>query len=231
MEGLSGNGNAKPSMEAGSSLGAHGWNQTIPPLITTTTAASADQHYAKESNEQARVHFEKAIALDAHYARAHSGLAFTHNLDYNFGWSEDVEASLSRAREASLQAIALDDSDNRARTTLGWTYVYQGRIDEGVAEIGKAVSLNPNDAGVLARGGYALTYQGEFEKAIGQVEKAMRLNPFHADYYYDALGWAQYFLEQYDDALRTMARIAKPNAGHNRSLAAIYARLGQMDNG
>ena len=187
------------------------------------------QHYAKESNEQARVHFEKAIALDAQYARAYSGLAFTHNLDYNFGWSEDVDASLNRAREASLQAIALDDSDNRARTTLGWTYVYQGRVDEGVTEIERAVRLNPNDAGVLARGGYALTYQGEFENAIDQVEKAMRLNPFHPDYYYDALGWAQYFLEQYNDALRTMTRIAKPNAGHNRSLAVIYARLGQMD--
>ncbi|MDA9981647.1 tetratricopeptide repeat protein [Gammaproteobacteria bacterium] len=127
-------------------------------------------------------------------------------------------------------AIALEDSDNRPRVTLGWAYINGGQIDKGVAEIKKGIALNPNDAGVLARSGYALTYAGEFEQAIDNAERAMRINPFHPSYYYDVLGWAQYFLRQYDDALRTMANISKASPAQHRTLAAIYARLGQVDN-
>ncbi|MDA9981648.1 hypothetical protein N9H39_02710 [Gammaproteobacteria bacterium] len=56
----------------------------------------------KESNEKVRTHFEKAIELDAQYARAYSGIAFTHNIDFRRSWSKNVDATLSHAREASL---------------------------------------------------------------------------------------------------------------------------------
>jgi TolB-like protein len=52
----------------------------------------------KESNEKARTHFEKAIELDAQYARAYSGLAFTHNIDFGRGWSKDVDVSFPAAK-------------------------------------------------------------------------------------------------------------------------------------
>ena len=187
------------------------------------------EEYSKESNQQARVYFEKAIALDPNYSRAHQGLAYTYVYDYLYGWGEDSAASLKRFREFTVQAIDLNDQDNQARAALGWAFIHEGRIDEGVAEIEKAVALNPSDAMVLAQGGYALIFQGNFKKAVDQVQQAMRLNPFHSDEYYDVLGWALYFLEQYDAALRAEASITKPNAGNHRVLAAIYARLGQMD--
>lgn len=185
--------------------------------------------WKKESNAQARAHFQKAIELDPQYSRAYSGLAFSHNIDLGRGWSEDTDASFKRAEEASLRAIALDDSDNRPRIVLGWAYINKGDIEKGIAEIKKGVSLNPNDANVLARSGYALTYAGEFEQAMEQVKRAMRINPFHPGYYYDVLGWAQYFLGQYNDALRTMSHVTKPNMAQHRTLAAVYARLGQTD--
>jgi adenylate cyclase len=183
----------------------------------------------KESNEQARMHFEQAIELDPLYARAYSGLAFTHNIDFGRSWSADRALSLDKARKASLKAISLDDSDNRPHVVLGWTYINGGQYDKGVAELNKGISLNPNDAGVLARSGYALTYYGNFEQAIDQVEQAMRINPFHPGYYYDVLAWAQYFLQRYDDALRTLSHVSEPHMSEHRTLAATYARLGNMD--
>jgi adenylate cyclase len=183
----------------------------------------------KENNEQARIHFERAIELDPFYARAFSGLAFTHNIDFGRGWSADLEESLDKARKAGLQAIALDGSDNRPRIVLGWAYINGGQLDKGVAEINKGIKLNPNDAGVLARSGYALIYYGEFQQAVDQTERAMRINPFHPEYYFDVLAWAQYFLQRYDDALRTMNHVAEPNMAGHRTLAAIYARLGKLE--
>ena len=182
-----------------------------------------------ENNEQARMHFEKAIELDPLYARAYSGLGFTHNIDFVRHWSEDLELSLEKARKASLKAISLNDSDNRPYVVLGWAYINGGQYDKGVTELNKGISLNPNDAGVLARSGYAFTYYGEFEQAIDQAERAMRINPFHPGYYYDVLAWAQYFLQRYDDALRTMSQVSEPNMVGHRTLAAIYARLGKME--
>jgi adenylate cyclase len=183
----------------------------------------------KENNEQARKHFEKAIELDPLYARAYAGLGFTHNIDFSRGWSSDLDLTLENARRASLKAISLDDGDNRPHVVLGWAYINNMEHDKGVAELNKGISLNPNDAGVLARSGYALTYYGEFQQALGQAERAMRINPFHPNYYYDVLAWAQYFLQRYDDALRTMSHIAEPNMAQHRTLAAVYARLGEMD--
>ena len=188
------------------------------------------EEYTKESNQLARMHFEEAIELDPNYSRAYQGLAATHVHDYLYGWSEDGDASLKRFRDLALKAIQLNDQDNRARNQLAWAYMHERRIDESVAEMEKAVKLNPNDAMVLANGGYALIYRGDFQKAVDQIQRAMRLNPFHPDYYYDALGWAYYFLKDYDAALHTTTRITKTNAGKHRLLAAIYVRLGQMEN-
>ncbi len=186
------------------------------------------EDYVEASNRQARKLFETAISLDPRYSRAHTGLAATHIFAHLFGW-EDDGGHLGRAREATLRAIELDDGDNEARASLGWIHIYEGRVDEGVAEIEKSLALNPNDVSVLANGAYALTYQGSFDKAIDWVQRAMRLDPFHADHYYDVLGWAYFFQRKYDAALGEMMRIARPNAGQNRVLAAIYARLGKMD--
>jgi tetratricopeptide (TPR) repeat protein len=185
--------------------------------------------WTKESFESARENFRDAIELDPHYARAYAGIGFTHNIDFSRGWGENPQLSLEKARELSLKAIELDDKDNRPRVVLGWAYINAGELDKGIAEIKKGISLNPNDANVLARSGYALTYYGEFQQAIDQVKRAMRINPFHPSYYYDVLAWAQYFLKQYSEALKTLENVPEPNSSHLLTLAAVNARIGDLD--
>lgn len=185
--------------------------------------------WTRESFESARTYFHEAIELDPQYARAYAGIGFTHNIDFSRGWGEDPQTSLEKAKEMSLKAIELDDKDNRPRVVLGWAYINAGELDKGIAEIRKGVSLNPNDANVLARSGYALTYYGEFQQAIDQVKRAMRINPFHPSYYYDVLAWAQYFLNQYDEALKTLENVPEPNIAHLLTLAAASARFGDSE--
>lgn len=185
--------------------------------------------YTKESNETARQQFERAIALDSQYARAYAGYATTCMLDYLFGWSKNGKALLELGREAAIKAVALDNADYHTHQTLGWVYLYEKRFADAMAEFEEGLALNPSDAKSLAEDGYALIYLGEMDKAVEQVQKAMRHDPFHPDWYFDALGWAYYFLGRYEEALRTTSRIASPTAGQHRLLAAIYARLGERE--
>ena len=62
-----------------------------------------------------------------------------------------------------------------------------------------------------------------------KLQQAKRLNPFHRDHYFDAIGWAYFFLKRYDHALHEVQQIRVPSAGEHRNTAAIFARMGQNE--
>ena len=128
-----------------------------------------------------------------------------------------------------MQAIALNNQDSRARLRLAQVHLLEGSIGAATAEYEKAIELNPNDANILVSASYGFIYGGEFEKAVELVQKAKRINPFHPDFYYDALGWAYFFLGRYEEALTEAVQIANPSPGEHRTLAVNYARLEQLE--
>ncbi len=75
--------------------------------------------YRKDSNAMARQMFERAIVLDASYARAYVWLSWTHFLDWEWQWTVGP-GGLDRALEAAKKAVALDDSLSEAHGAFGW---------------------------------------------------------------------------------------------------------------
>ena len=65
--------------------------------------------------------------------------------------------------------------------------------------------------------------------AIEQLRKALRLNPHPTDWYYWALGQAQYAARQYEAAVETLRKEETYRTGSRRILAASLAQLGRMD--
>jgi adenylate cyclase len=63
--------------------------------------------FTKEANAQARQLFERAIALDPHYAGACALLGLTYWLDWLYQWSQDSQ-NLERAFELAQRAGALE---------------------------------------------------------------------------------------------------------------------------
>lgn len=185
--------------------------------------------YTSVGNEEARNKFQKATALDAQYARAFVGLSITYLREFLFGWSADGAASLAQGREIALKAVELDENDSKTHHNLGWAYLFEGQYGKALSELEKGQSLNPNDASILAENGYMLIYLGKIQEAADQIQRAIRLDPHHPDWYFDALGWAYFFLGKYEDALRTTSRISVPASGQHRLLAAIYVRLGDNE--
>jgi tetratricopeptide (TPR) repeat protein len=64
--------------------------------------------FTEQDNKKARELFQKALQLDPNFARAYVGLAWTHNLDIDFGWAESRQQSLDHWVAAARRAIVSD---------------------------------------------------------------------------------------------------------------------------
>ena len=75
----------------------------------------------------------------------------------------------------------------------------------------------------------ALTYMGRPEQATTQLNKAMRMNPRHPSWYGRILGFAYCEEGRYKEALATLKQDNKPFFLTHRTLAAVYLRLGRLE--
>lgn len=57
----------------------------------------------------------------------------------------------------------------------------------------------------------------------------MRINPRHPPWYFQILGLAYYEVGRYKEALATLKQDNKPIFWTHRNLAAVYVRLGQLE--
>ena len=128
-----------------------------------------------EGLERAVIFFERAIALDPRYVRAHVelGASYASKADY-LAMPELHERAIAQFR----RAIDLDPKHARAWRDLGLTFVVAGAIDDGMNVIRKALALSPDDPAPLSAMGRALFIgKGEFVAALSYFDKALALNP------------------------------------------------------
>ena len=185
--------------------------------------------FTKEANTEAGSLYQKAIELDPSWARPYGYMAWVHVNDSRFGWSKDPEKSMELALEWAQKCFALDPNDYKTHWTLGFVYLHIRDFELAKAGYERALVLNSNDADFLAEMSLALTYMGRPEQAIAQLKKAMRMNPRHPSWYRHILGFAYYEVGQYKEALATLKQDNKPFFLTHRTLAAVYVRLGRLE--
>jgi adenylate cyclase len=179
-------------------------------------------------NDKAEELFQKAIDLDRNFARAYAGLAWTHELDIDFGWTKSRQQSLERWVAASRQAIALDPYDSEARMTLGFYYQYLNDFPRAVAEVDQALELNPNAADQLAMAAWLLTRAGEPERSLKLMERAVRLNPHHPEWYRGAQRETYFHNRRFEETIAvTRKRIYQDPIWDSLYRAMSYAQLGR----
>jgi serine/threonine-protein kinase len=115
------------------------------------------------------------------------------------------------ALEAALRAVEFEPHHGRSRSTLGWAYLKNGMVDEGLAELEQAVRLVPGNTLYLAQLGEAYGLVGRPEKArevlerLEQRAKAGYVSPYHLAYVYTGLGEADRALDLLEQAYRERA--------------------------
>jgi TolB-like protein/Tfp pilus assembly protein PilF len=128
-----------------------------------------------EALDRAALFFERAVALDPSYARAHVQLGSTYDVKAAYL----VHPALhERAIESFRRAIDLAPDLALAWKELGSSLTSLGREEEGIEAVQRALALDPADAashGALARAFFI--GRADFDRAAAEYEMVLRLNP------------------------------------------------------
>jgi tetratricopeptide (TPR) repeat protein len=181
-----------------------------------------------QETRESHILLGQAIALDPNYAEAHRLLALNRRQAWlHFGEPEHPNRSL--AVTLAEKSVALDPSDAACRLALGNVFIYERRWAEADAAFAAALELNPNFADAWALLSDYSVLRGNAALAVEQAQKALRLNPHPPGWYYWNLGFAQYAVRQYDDAVTTLRNASTYRTVSRRILAASLAQLGRIE--
>jgi len=187
------------------------------------------QHLMDSGKPQdALPYFQKAVAQDPDFARAHAGLADTYGLLGRSGLMAYSESFRNQQAEAQ-RAIALDEALDEAHVQLGIA-AENLNWDWGAEEtqFKRALELNPSSAS--GHWAYCLLLEkvGRIDEALGQTKIALALEPVSARPYLNAAD-AFYYAREYDRALVHIKQLPETIRQRNFLEGVIYREKGAYD--
>jgi Tfp pilus assembly protein PilF len=128
-------------------------------------------------------------------------------------YQSQMEGELDRAVELYKNSLEIYLTAE-AHTFLGWTYHFQGKVDEAIAECKRAIEVDPEFGNPYNDIGAYLIALGRFDEAIPWLERATeapRYDPRHYPYFnlgraYVAKGMLARAREYFNEALRIEPR-------------------------
>ena len=134
-------------------------------------------NFGRHTHAQARLEFERALAINPTYTPAHYMLGLTVTDQVRFGWERGEAATYEAALECAARALACDPDSHTAYVAIGYARLFQRRHDEALAAGEKAIALGPNCADAYHMAGMFHGYAGDFRRAARYEEQAQRLSP------------------------------------------------------
>ncbi len=121
---------------------------------------------------------------------------------FHQAYQHQMQGELDLAEQLYKESIKVVPTAE-AYTFLGWTYSFQGRLDEAIAECQKAIYVDPNFGNPYNDIGAYLIQQGKLDEAIPWLEKALqsrRYESYHYPHY--NLGRVYVAKEMFNQAMR-----------------------------
>jgi adenylate cyclase len=140
--------------------------------------------------------------------------------------------SLRKAYEYAQKAIGLDETQLLAYGALEFVYGWKRQHEMAIASGERAVQVAPGCADAYFYLGRALNMACRDKEAIEYLEKAIRLNPFPPTHYYMHLGFANFQLRNYDQAVSAFKKslsLSPKNEPARGVLIATYVEMGRME--
>ena len=182
----------------------------------------------RESVNRAIQYFQEAIALDPKDAHLYAALAAAYDAATTY-YSSPAEV-MPRAKEAALQAVALDPNLGSAHVRLGYVRLfYDWDWPAAEREYRRALEINPSLP--EAQLGYAnyLATLGRFDEALFRVQQAYLFDPLALESRKEAL-WIYYFSGRMPETVEQCQKTIElePAAGLPYAMLAMaYAQMGK----
>src|SRR5256714_168765 len=155
----------------------------------------------RDSSEAIRL-LDELLRRQPNNALALADLAFSLHFAALFGWTDAPATARTRMSETARRAVASDEQDAAAHTSLAIHELFLGQHDNAIRRLLRAIELDPNST--FARGylGAAYAFGGECDPAIDNVQKAIRLSPrdFLMVVWFTASAWAYLSAEKFEQA-------------------------------
>jgi tetratricopeptide (TPR) repeat protein len=180
-------------------------------------------------NESAREMFQRAIALDATFARAYAGLALTYAADYRNQWAADGAAALDRAFEMARTGYGMNADIPETYWVLAFVHMEREQHDKALQYLESAVRLYPSFADGYALMGGVNTYIGRPAQTLPLLRTAMRLNPEAGYLYFLLLGRAYLFLGDLEQSRVNLEHALSRNPSNLEAhvyMAAVHVMAG-----
>jgi TolB-like protein/cytochrome c-type biogenesis protein CcmH/NrfG len=176
-------------------------------------------------NERAQEMFRRAVTLDPGFARAYSGLSFTHFQNAFLLRPEERQDEIARAMDTAGESLVADDRDPAAHWALGRALWLLGDVGAANDALSTSVDLSPN----FAMGHYALSFvnsqSGDAGAAIRAADQSLALSPFDPLLFgfHGARAMALFRFGSYAEAADfAMKAVARPNAHVHIQAIAVH---------
>jgi adenylate cyclase len=192
------------------------------------------RRFTREDSSEAIRLLDELLRRQPDNALALADLAFSLHFAALFGWTDAPAASRARMSETARRAVASDEQDAAAHTSLGIHELFLGQHDNAIRRLQRAIELDPNST--FARGylGTAYAFGGECDPAIENLQEAMRLSPrdFLMVVWFTVSAWAYLSDGEFEQAADCGKRAIDCNPAFpdaHGTFAAASAHLGHMD--
>jgi TolB-like protein/Flp pilus assembly protein TadD len=156
------------------------------------------RHYFHKRTEtslrRAIEYFEQAIALDADYALAHSGLSDAWILlSSRYYGNLCAEETVGKALPSARRALELAPALAEGHASLGLVWENKGDLEAAGESLRRALQLNPRYTMALVWYGLVLVRQGHFQEAAERNREALQFDPLspiiNVNVGFDSLRW------------------------------------------
>ena len=140
-----------------------------------------------------------------------------------------MDGRLEEAIELYKESIALSPTAE-AHTFLGWTYSFQGRYDDAIAECKEAIAVDPEFGNPYNDIGAYLIELGRLDEAIPWLERAKRAVRYEPRHYpHINLGHIHVIRNDIASAVRELRAAVDIDPAHASARRELHRLLGMLN--
>ena len=177
-------------------------------------------------------YFQQAVKLDPEYWRAYAATALVYFSLEDADWYEQAGIAESGFLVDINRYLAMTEGHptSTSHQVVGNLATIFGETQKAAAAYKDAIALDPSDSWSYAFMSRYLTLAGKPAEAVQYIRTAMRIDPHYPPVFDGYLGFAQFSLEQFEDAKASLEKATRSNPDDELGflfLGATYGYLGR----